>query len=366
MAAGDASEKTEKPTPRRLREAREKGQVARTPELSVWAGVLATTVLLQMTVGRGASSMRALVSEMGPVIAHPDTGSAMRFASDAGWKAAGILTPMLLGMMVIGLAVNIAQVGFKPTGKKLKPDFSRLNPFKGIKRMFGMQAWWELGKAVLKTALLAVVALPVVTSAIHTLTGNTADRSMGAIAAVTAHTVLTLLRNVAAAGLGVAALDYAIQKRRVMRQLRMTRQEVREELRQQEGSPEMKRAVRSRAMSISRNRMIRMVSMADVVTVNPTHYAVALKYDAAKGAPQVVAKGAGVIAAAIRAEAEKHDVPIVHEPVLTRTLYKTCEVGQLIPVEMYEAVAHLLAFVFGLRAKGRAHGVHELPRAALL
>jgi flagellar biosynthetic protein FlhB len=366
MAAGDASEKTEKPTPRRLREAREKGQIARTPELSVWAGVLATTVLLQMTVTRGASSMRALVAEMGPVIARPDTGSASRFAADAGWKAAGILTPMLLGMLIVGLVVNVAQVGFKPTGKKMKPDFGRLNPFKGLKRMFGMQAWWELAKSLLKTALLAVVAVPVVANAVHTLTGSTGDRSMFGMAGFTAHTVLTLLRNVAAAGLGVAALDYTIQKRRVMRQLRMSRQEVREEMKQQEGNPEMKRAIRSRAMAVSRNRMIRMVSMADVITVNPTHYAVALRYDTANGAPQVVAKGAGVLAAAIRNEGDKHGVPIVHEPVLTRALYGSCEIGQLIPVELYEAVAHLLAFVFGLRAKGRAQGVHELPRTALL
>lgn len=366
MAAGDASEKTEKPTPKRTREARQKGQIAKTPELSIWAGVLATTVLLQMTVSRGASAMRNLVSDMGPVIAKPDTGTAAHFAADAGWKAVGILTPMLLGMMIVGLVVNVAQVGFKPTGKKMKPDFGRLNPFKGIKRMFGMQAWWELGKSVLKTALLAAVALPVVANAIHALTGSGANGSMMAIAGLTAHTALTLLRNVAAAGLGVAALDFAIQKRRVMRQLRMTRQEVREEMKQQEGSPEMKRAIRTRAMAVSRNRMISAVGMADVITVNPTHYAVALRYDAAKGAPEVIAKGAGVIAAAIRAEGEKHGVPIVHEPVLTRALYRSCEIGQLIPVEMYEAVAHLLAFVFGLRAKGRAEGVHELPRAALL
>jgi flagellar biosynthetic protein FlhB len=112
--------------------------------------------------------------------------------------------------------------------------------------------------------------------------------------------------------------------------------------------------------------MIGAVSAADVVVVNPTHYAVALKYDSAKGAPQVLAKGAGAIAAAIRAKADKHGVPIVHEPVLTRTLYAACEVGQLIPADLYEAVAHLLAFVFGLRARGRAQGYHELPKPVLL
>ena len=186
------------------------------------------------------------------------------------------------------------------------------------------------------------------------------------IAGMTATTALTIVRNVAAAGLLVAAADYAYQKRRIMKQLRMTRQELKEEFKQQEGHPEMRRAMRSRAMAISRNRMIHAVSSADVVVVNPTHFAIALRYEATKGAPQVLAKGAGVIAAAIRAQADKHGVPIVHEPVLTRALFKACDVGQLIPVELYEAVAHLLAFVFGLRSKGRAQGFHELPKPALL
>ena len=128
----------------------------------------------------------------------------------------------------------------------------------------------------------------------------------------------------------------------------------------------MRRSIRSRALAISRNQMIRSVSLADVVVVNPTHNAVALKYDASKGAPQVVAKGAGAIAAAIRTRAERDGVPIVHEPLLTRTLYKACDVGQLIPANLYEAVAHLLAFVFGLRARGRASGHHELPKPVLL
>jgi flagellar biosynthetic protein FlhB len=248
----------------------------------------------------------------------------------------------------------------------LKPDFSRLNPFKGFKRMVSPATWWEVAKSVLKTALLAAVALPAMSNAMHVLTSEGA--SMASIASHTAHTALTILRNVSIVGLAVAAADYGVQRHRLTRQLRMTRQELREELKQQEGNPDVRRAVRTRALAISRNRMIRAVSAADVVVVNPTHYAVALRYEAARGAPQLVAKGAGVIAGAIRAEAEKHGVPLVHEPVLTRALYRTCEVGHLIPVELYEAVAHLLAFVFGLRARGPAAvaGPHELPRPALL
>jgi flagellar biosynthesis protein FlhB len=365
MAAGDSSDKTEKPTPKRLREARERGQIAKTPDLATWTSLLATTILLQMTFRHAAAVMPDVLRAMGLVIAHPDQGSACRFAADAMWKTAGVVAPMLIGMMLVGLLANVAQVGFKPTAKKMKPDFGRLNVFKGIKKMVSMQAWWELGKALAKTVLLIAVAWPALTHTMQLLSSGS-DASAFGMAALTATTALTILRNVAAAGLVVAAADYAYQKRRVMKQLRMTRQELREELKQQEGNPEMRRSIRSRALAISRNQMIRAVSAADVVVVNPTHYAVALKYDAAKGAPQVVAKGAGAVAAAIRARAESHRIPIVHEPLLTRTLYKACEVGQLIPANLYEAVAHLLAFVFGLRSRGRAEGYHELPRPVLL
>jgi flagellar biosynthetic protein FlhB len=365
MAAGDSSDKTEKPTPKRLKEAREKGQVAKTPDLSTWVGMLATSVLLQITFQRGAVVMPDLLHKMGIVISNPDQGSASRFAANAMWKTVGVVAPMLLGMMLVGLVVNIAQVGFKPTGKKLKPDFGRLNVFKGIKKMVSTQAWWELFKALAKTALLIAVAWPAFANAMHTLAGQSGSNAFG-MAGYTAKTALTILRNVSAAGLVVAAADYAYQKRRTMKQLRMTRQELREEMKQQEGNPEMRRSIRSRALAISRNQMIRSVSLADVVVVNPTHYAVALKYDAVKGAPQVVAKGAGALAAAIRTQAERNGIPIVREPLLTRTLYKACEVGQLIPANLYEAVAHLLAFVFGLRAKGRAQGYHDLPRPVLL
>jgi flagellar biosynthesis protein FlhB len=128
----------------------------------------------------------------------------------------------------------------------------------------------------------------------------------------------------------------------------------------------VKRAIRGRQMAISRNRMIGLVSTSDVVIVNPTHYSVALKYEASRGAPEVVAKGAGDVAKRIREEAEANGVPVVHEPVLCRTIYWACDLGQLIPADLYEAVAQLLAFVFGLRARGRAAGHHELPKAAML
>jgi len=358
----DNAGKTEKPTPKRLREAREKGQIAKSPDLGTWAGMLAATALVQMTVNRGADAFSEVVRKMGPAMSEADTGTAARFAIESFWKGAAVAAPLLLGMMVVGVGVSLGQVGLTPNMKRLKPDFSRLNPLAGFKRMLNGSSWWELAKALAKTAILVVIAWPAISRMVYVFTTEQGD-SLDELAVLTAKTAIVVLRNVSVAGLAIAAVDYIWQRRRLMKQLSMSRQEVQEELRQHEGNPEVRRAIRSRQAALSRNRMIRMVSGSDVVVVNPTHFAVALKYEAQKGAPEVVAKGAGHLAARIRDEATKHGVPIVHEPVLTRALYRACEVGDLIPGALYEAVAHLLAFVFGLRAKGRAHGTHDLPRS---
>jgi flagellar biosynthetic protein FlhB len=363
--AADTSQKTEAPTPRRLKEGREKGQIAKSQDLSTWAAMLAAVVLIQVCVTRGATSMRGVLEDMSVAIAHPDQAGAMKFATGAAWKGAGVVAPLLLGMMLIGAVAAYGQVGLHPTLKKLKPDFGRLNVFKGLKRSFGVPVWWELAKSVAKVVVLLAIAWPAVTHAVTSFS-RTSNGSLSSLATISASTATQMFRNVAIAGLAIGAIDYIVQRRRIMKQLKMSRHEVREEMKQHEGNPSVKRAIRGRQMAMSRNRMIGLVSSADVVIVNPTHYAVALKYETARGAPEVIAKGAGDIAKRIRREADTHGVPIVHEPVLTRTLYWACELGQLIPADLYEAVAQLLAFVFGLRAKGRAHGYHELPTPVAL
>jgi flagellar biosynthetic protein FlhB len=360
MAAGDRSQKTEKPTPKRLREAREKGQVARSPDLAAWIGLLVTTVLLQTTIKRGASSMPTLLHHMGDQIAKPDEHRALGFFGDAILAAVSIVAPIVIGMLLLNIVVNLAQVG-RPSWKRMKPDVKKLNVAKGIKRMFSLPAWWELLKALLKVTVLGLVAWPTLHGVAMTLTSQ--GGSLMSIVSTSAKQALTLLRDVAAIGLVIAIVDYTVQRRRVRKDLMMTRHEVKEEMKQQEGDPRLRSAMRSRQQAVSRNRMIRMVSTADVVVVNPTHYAVALKYDANRGAPELIAKGADHLAARIRLEATRHGVPIVHEPALTRALYKACPVGALIPFELYEAVAHLLAFIFSLRAQNRAEGYHELGRS---
>ena len=271
----DKSQKTEQPTPRRIKEAREKGQVAKSADLSAWAGMLAAVILLQVTVSRGASAMRSVIQDMGLAIAHPSQASAMQFTADAFWKSAGILAPMLFGMMLIGVVVGLSQVGLHPAYKKLKPDFGRLNVMKGIKRSFGTQAWWEVGKSIAKIILLFAIAWPVGAQAITALS-QTSNGSLGSIAALSAGTALTLLRNVAIGGLAIGGIDYIVQRRRLMKDLKMSRHEVQHEMKQHEGNPAVKRAIRGRQMAISRNRMLGLVSSADVVIVNRTHNALSL------------------------------------------------------------------------------------------
>ena len=227
--AGDTSQKTEAPTPRRIKEAREKGQIAKSPDLSAWAGMLVSVVLLQMTVQRGASSMRAVLEDMGRAISHPSQPGATKFATSAAMKSLGIVAPMLLGMMLLALVAGFGQVGLKPSMKKLKPDFGRLNVFKGIKRAFGAQVWWELIKSVLKIAVLIAIAWPAVTHAVSSFS-KTTNGSLSSLATISASTAMTMFRNVAIGGLSIGGIDYVVQRRRIMKQLKMSRHEVREEM----------------------------------------------------------------------------------------------------------------------------------------
>ena len=323
--------------------------------------MLTASVLVQTTVAQGAERFGAVLHEMGEVIANPDEGKMTQFAGHAAVAGVATAAPMILGVTLLAIVVNLAQVGLKPSFKRLKPQFSRLNVFKGVKRMVSPQAWWELFKSILKVTVLALVAWPTVSALAHTL--GSEGGSLFYIAHGAADKALTLIRNVSAAGLVIAGADYIVQRRRITKDLMMTKHEVLEELKQHEGDPRLRQAIRSRQQAISRNRMISMVATADVVVVNPTHYAVALKYDSARGAPEVIAKGADHLAARIRLQATKATVPIVHEPTLARALYKAVPVGGRIPVQLYEAVAHLLAFVYALRARGRADGYFEFGRA---
>jgi flagellar biosynthesis protein FlhB len=355
-----SGERTEKPTAKRLREARREGRIGRTPDLGSWAGMLVASVLLPMVVRRGSTTARELLDGVRAVIAHPEPARAVGLLGHGLRGAALAVAPLALGLLLVGVAASAAQGGIRPATKLLRPKLSRLNPMAGFKRTFGVQSLWGTAKAVVKTAVLGLVLYSTVrriTPALLAPGAMPLDQTLGTIAGA----VLSLIRTAAAAGLVMAAADYAVVRRRTNKQLRMTKQEVKEEHRHSDGDPHVRAAIRSRQLAMSRNRMMAELAKADVVVVNPTHVAVALRYDPARGAPRVVAKGAGAVAARIREAASEHRIPMVQDVPLARALHKACELGQEIPADLYAAVARVLAFVMTLKARGSAAGVHRPP-----
>jgi flagellar biosynthetic protein FlhB len=247
----------------------------------------------------------------------------------------------------------------------MAPKLSRLNPLKGIRRTFGTQAVWETLKAMLKVAVIALVLWSVVRKLVPTLMLS-GSLPVLAIVDTVSGSALALLRSAAVAGLVLAGADYAFIRRKTNKSLKMSKQEVKEEHRQSEGDPQMKGAIRSKQLAMSRSRMMAEVPTADVVMVNPTHVAVALRYEPGRSAPRVVARGAGTVAQRIREVAVEHRVPLVHDPPLARALYHEVDLGKEIPSELYTAVARVLAFVMSLRARGAAAGTHRVPGPALV
>jgi flagellar biosynthetic protein FlhB len=297
--------------------------------------------------------------EAGGIIRRPDQGRAIAVALDGLHAAFGAVLPLALVVALIGVASVAAQGGIWFSPKLFKPQAKRLNPMAGIKRMFGPHAGWQLVKALLKTGALAAVVYFSVRRLVPTVMGS-GSLPLSALLSIAINTVLNLLRYSAAAGLAMALVDFTVVRRRNNKSLKMTKQEIKEEMKSSEGDPRLKGAVRSRQMAMRRSRMMADVPKADVVVVNPTHVAVALRYDPSRGAPRVVAKGADHLAARIREIAEKNRVPMVMDVPLARTLHATCEIGQEIPPELYQAVATVLAFIMALAKRGSSAGTHTV------
>lgn len=355
-----SGEKTEKPTPKRLREARKEGRIARTPDLSAWAGILAATLLLPMLGSRVGDQTRELLVDAGQVIRNPDVGQVMSVARTTFTSVGVDLLLVSCPLLLLGLALHTAQGGLHFATKLAKPQAKRLNPLPGLKRMFGPHSAWEAVKQTTKTAVLGLLLWHAVSTVVPLLVGS-GHLPLPDVLATCFDALLALMRWAAVTGLAIAGADYLVAKRRIGKQVKMSLQDVKDEHKQSEGDPQVKSAIRSRQLAISRNRMIADVKEADVVLVNPTHVAVALRYQPERGAPRIVAKGAGVMARRIRETAMEARVPLVADVPLARALYKACEVGQEIPPELYTVVARVLAFVLSLKSRGAAAGLHTLP-----
>lgn len=363
MSGGKDSgqEKTEAPSPRKLKEAKDQGNSPRTQDLSSWASIAAMAVTAPAVVAAGHRELTEVMLRATDLIADPEPAVAMDILVDGTTSAMLLLVPLVVAAVLASVAAFALQGGIHFAWPKLKPDLKRLDPFKGLKRILGPMTWWEGAKTLIKASALVLVAwwavsrmMPALMGSGALTLGGTVDTLMGSLG--------LLIQVSVAVGVVMAAADFAVQKRKSMKDLRMTRQEVLDENKSTEGNPLMKQARRSKHMQMSRNRMMSAIANADVVVVNPTHYAVALRYEAGSGPPQVLAKGVDAVARRIRERASEHRVPMVEDVPLARALHAACEVGDEIPGELFEAVAHVLAFVMSLRVKGSSSGLHRDTR----
>ena len=362
--SSDKASKTEKATPKKVADARKKGQVAKSAEVAAWSTTLVMSVLVPFTVTRAQEHVHGLMAKLPDLIARHETAPAIALFGEGLRGGLLAVAPMALGLMTVGVAANVVQVGLKPSPQALQPKLSKLNPLPGLKRMVGARSLWMAGKELIKLGLLGGYAYSSISGFIpHLLDagGLSLTSTLSGVGAA----ALDFLRWTAVLGLVLAAADLTMEKRHLAKELRMSLQEVKDEHKQADGDPQMKGMIRERQMRMSRNRMMADVATADVVLVNPTHVAVALKYDPASGAPRVVAKGQGAIATKIRERAHEHRVPLVKDVPLARAVHKACEVGDEIPPELYAAIARVLAFLFSLKARGVAAGTHVVPQPAL-
>jgi len=345
MAAGD---KTEKATPKKRSEARKKGQVAKSHDLNGAVVMFAALFALSATAPHLVAVLQSSLRDAFALIATPDVvnGSGLGPLVSAQAKAASLAAaPVIFTCVAAAVLINVIQVGGKPHVQALKPDPKRLNPFSGFKNIYGPNALFEGAKNVFKVAAVgAVTALGVLPKLdqFAALVGMPPAQLMPTLA----HMVLGIAQRAGIAYLLIGIVDYAYQRYRTEKSLKMDKQEVKEEHKSSELPAEVRGAIRRRQMQAARARMMADVPTADVVVTNPTHFAVALRYDAEKAAPEVVAKGSDLIAQKIRELAAESGVPVIADPPLARSLHGAVEVGHQIPEELYQAVAGLLAYVY--------------------
>ncbi len=354
--ADEFGDKTEQPTERKRTETREKGNVARSQDLNTAGLLLAASASMQFL---GPGVVDSFVTLMIKFLT-PREWSSLDAAAvgQLFWEAAAVLVsgilPFMLAMAAAALALNLVQVGFFATTEPLVPKFSRLNPLEGVKLIFAIAGLVKLAVSVGKIAVVAVIAIWFTWVQMGQLLQTVDDETVVFFGELGA-SMVTLAFQLAAALVILAMFDYGFQLWKFNKDIMMTKQEVRDEMKNMEGDPLIRQRRREAHRKLATAQELRQVQEADVVVTNPTELAVAIKYDAqTMDAPILVAKGAGELAARIRQIAAEHRVPIVEKKPLAQALYKHIRPGQAIPVELYEAVAEILAYVYRLSNKAAA------------
>lgn len=352
--AEDSDDKTEEPTGKRLEQARKEGNVAQTGEAKIFASLLAALVFLGMMAPGVARDIGNLVA---PFIQQPhtfalDEGSIRTMVVALGFALIKILAWPMIVVVIFAVGMSILQFnGFLWVPKKVMPDFKKLSPMAGVKRILGPQQMVELVKAFAKMFIMAAVLASMIIPGFREFNGlvmlelpGTMDYILDRVFTMTLTTILLVFV--------LAASDLMYQRWRHHEKMKMSKQEVKDENKQQEGDPQVKAKIRSLRVRRARQRMMASVPKADVVVTNPTHFAVALKYDMdAMNAPVLVAKGVDHLAKRIRELADENEVPIVENPPLARALYASVEIDQEVPPEHYKAVAEVIGYVMRLKGK---------------
>ena len=356
---GQGGEKTEEPTAKKLEDARKEGQVAKSREIANGLGILALFLVLQLWVGNMGKSFQELfetiyaeIPDTVDLIGNPIPQTAMsKMFNHALVLIIQIVLPIFLVGFVIAFVSDYVQVKWKPTAKPLKPKFNKLNPASGFKKIFSVNSLVELIKSIAKILIIFYVSYSFLKDKWKQLYWLY-NMSMMESVQLIGDTVIGLGIRIAAVYMILALADFAYQKYKFHKDMKMTKQEVKEEYKNQEGNPEIKGKIRQKMREVSQRRMMQSLPQADVVITNPTHYAVAIKYDQNEApAPIVIAKGEDYLAQKIKETAREHDIEIVENKPLARMLYANVEIGAQIPPELYQAVAEVLAFVY--HAKGK-------------
>lgn len=344
-------EKTEKPTGKKLGEARKKGQVAKSPELSS-AFILLGSLGVLLFAGPWMfwalnEFMQGVFGNLGTLRIEGD--SARAFLLEIFEQVLVILMPLMVVLMIVGVGANLMQVGFLFTLEPFTPKLSKFNPIKGMKKFVSLRALVDLLKSVVKILFIGGVAYSVMMGEIDIIP-SLIEMSVGQILSFICIASLKIFFYVSLAMLVLAVIDFTYQKWQHKKELMMTKQEVKDERKQSEGDPQVKSKIRQAQREMAMRRMMQAVPEADVIITNPTSLAIALKYDAKEMvAPQIVAKGAGFVAERIKEIAKENDVPIVEDKPLAQVLYKAGEIGDSIPDSLYRAIAEILAYVYRLR-----------------
>lgn len=352
--AESGQEKTEQPTDRRKREARKKGTVAKSVDMISAAVFISAVVAMPSIIHNGMEGfMSGFKSSLNASALEPSVANVGRVGIGALKPMLPVLVMVMSIAMAVGLIGNFAQVGFSFSTESLVPNFNKLNPANGFKRLFSKSSLFELAKSLVKLFLFSWMVYTAIRDnwgQIAAIWGYTPWGSL----IVIGNLIKTILLRIGIVWLVLAVGDYVFQKRQVNEQLKMTKEEVRQEMKDAEASPELKGARMRQARKLTRMRMSQAVQSADVIITNPTHFAVALKYDAQKNfAPMIVAKGVDHLALKIREIAKEANVPIVENRPLARALHKQCEVGDFVPRELFQSVAEVLAFIYRTTKKVR-------------